>query len=442
MAMERTAERSIGVGVLGLGTVGTGVVQGILQRGDLIRERTDLALELRGVADLDTERDRGIDLDPRLLTDNAEAVIDDPAVDVVVELIGGIAAARSLILRALEKGKPVVTANKALLATFGAELFAAARANRTGLFFEASVAGGIPIIRALQDGLVASRFDRIYGILNGTCNYILTQIEAEGASFDDVLAEAQRAGYAEADAALDIDGHDTAHKTCILATLAHGGAVALADVPVRGIRGISPLDIAYARELGYRIKLLSVVRCAGDELEASVHPALVPLDHMIASVGGVFNAVLVSGDLSGDTLYYGRGAGRDPTAGAVLADIADAASRLLTNGPWSTACYSAERKTRMRDPGQIRSRHYLRLSLQDRPGILARVARVLGDHDISIASVMQKESAKGAPVPVILLTHEAAGRNMDEAIRQIDAMDCVGAASVQYRIEDFIAAGI
>ena len=435
--MDHTEPHEIGVGVLGFGTVGTGVVDGLHRRGERIAARTGIRLALRGVADLDLERDRGVPVDPALLTRDAAALVDDPGVDVVAELIGGTGAARELALRALALGKPVVTANKALLAVHGAELFEAARRHHTGLFFEASVGGGVPIVRALQEGLVSNRFHHVCGILNGTCNYILTRMEAEAAPFDAVLAEAQREGFAEADPALDIDGHDTAHKACILATLAHGGVVPIDAVPVTGIRGISPLDLAYAAGLGYRIKLLAFIRRGGDAVEVGVGPTLVPRNHMLASVQGVFNAVLVAGDQVGDTLYYGRGAGRDATASAVLADLADAASRRITQGPWMNGCFRADPSLRLRDPGDVRARYYLRLTLQDRPGILARVAGILGEHGISIAAVVQKASDREAPVPVVVLTHEASARALRAALRAIDALDCVGAPTVRFTIEDF-----
>ncbi len=438
--MSETGVNEAGVGVLGFGTVGTGVVEGLLRRGDLMAARTNVRLALRGVADLDLARDRGLAVAPDLLTRDAAALVDDPRVDVVAELIGGTGAARELTLRALALGKPVVTANKALLAAHGAELFDAARRHETGIFFEASVGGGVPVVRALQEGLIANRFDRICGILNGTCNYVLTRMEAEEAPFEAVLSAAQGEGFAEADPALDIDGHDTVHKACILATLAHGGAVSPDAVPVEGIRGISPLDLAYAAEFGYRIKLLAHIRRDGDEIEIGVGPTLVPRGHLLASVQGVFNAILVAGDQVGETLYYGRGAGRNATASAVLADLADAASRRFTRGPWMNSGFRGDAPVRLRNPGEVRARHYLRLALQDRPGVLARVAGVLGEHGICIAAVVQKSAAREAPVPVVILTHEARARDLRAALERIDAMECVGAPTVHYAIEDFAPA--
>jgi len=433
--------KEIGVGVLGWGTVGAGVVEGLLRRGGRLAERAGVRPALRRVADLDLDRDRGVSVDRALLTKDAAAVVDDPAVEVVVELIGGTTAARELILRALRRGKPVVTANKALLARHGVEMFAAARAHGTTLHFEASVGGGIPIIRALQHGLIANEFRSIYGILNGTSNYILTRMEADGLPFDRALRKAQQAGYAEADPTLDIDGHDTAHKIAILATLAFGFAAPLESIPVQGIRAVTSQDIAFARDLGYRIKLLAFARPHREGVEIGVHPALVPQGHLLASVGGVFNAVAIDGDLTGETLYYGRGAGRETTASAVLSDIVEAAHRCASNDPWMAPCFAESAGGfRWLAPDDVVARSYLRMTLKDRPGILSRVAHVLGEHGISIASVMQKETAAGRHVPVIVITHEAPGRCHAKAVAEIDRLDCVGAATVRFHIEDFARA--
>jgi homoserine dehydrogenase len=380
-----------------------------------------------------------VQVDPAIMTTDADAVIDDPSVDVVVELIGGTTVARRLTLKALKAGKSVVTANKALLAEFGEEIFAAADEFDADLYYEASVAGGIPVIRALREGLLVNHIERIYGILNGTCNYILTEMEKGEASFENVLAEAQVAGYAEADPALDIDGHDTAHKAVILASLAYGLPVPMSAVVVEGIRGFSNVDIEYALELGYRIKLLAVIRYVEREIEVRVHPALVPMEHMLASVNGVFNAVLVRGDVVGDTLYYGRGAGRLPTASAVLADLGDVARNLA---------FRANRRVpplvqykgygKIRDIEDIESRYYLRLSLVDHPGVMAQVAKILGEHDISIASVIQKEDRMGKHVPVIFLTQKAREARLKKALREIEQSDVADeTATVMLRIEDF-----
>ncbi|HPJ57357.1 MAG TPA: homoserine dehydrogenase, partial [Kiritimatiellia bacterium] len=311
-----TQLKEIGVAVLGFGTVGAGVVETLQKNGELLAERLGLRLVLRGVADLDLDTDRGVAVDRALLTNDAKSLIERDDVDVVAELIGGTGAARDLILQALKLGKPVVTANKKLLAEHGREIHTVAEENGTELLYEASVGGGIPIVKALREGLAANRIESLYGILNGTCNYILTRMEEEHLPFDEVLSAAQAAGYAEAEPSLDIDGHDTAHKAAVLASLAYGCIVPLDKVQVSGIRGMAAADIAYAAEMGYRIKLLAIIRGGADGVEVSVQPTLVEHRHPLATVSGVYNAVLVHGDIVGTTLYYGRGAGRAATASA------------------------------------------------------------------------------------------------------------------------------
>lgn len=430
--------KEIGVGILGFGTVGAGVVEGLQRNGGLLSERMGVRPVVRRIADLDLERDRGVVVAPGVLTRDALGVVADPAVDVVVELIGGTTFAREVILAALKLGKPVVTANKALLAEYGEEIFACAAKGNTNVWFEASVAGGVPIIRALREGLVANRIDRIYGILNGTCNYILTRMEREQMTFEHALKEAQAAGYAEADPGLDIDGFDTAHKAVILASLAYGVQVPMSRVHVEGIRGLAKLDIEHARNLGYRLKQLAVIKNEGGEIEVRVHPTLVPVEHMLASVMGVFNAVVVDGDIVGQTVFYGRGAGRLPTASAVISDIADVARR-LADGKGSLASPSAPAAggVRFRAMGEVESRYYLRLALQDKPGALGQVATVLGRHHISLASVMQKEPHHaGRTVPVVILTHPALEKNLDAALRVLEEAEAVGSKSIRLRIED------
>ena len=431
--------KEIGIGLLGLGTVGSGVVKGLRANADLIAKRTGLRLVLRRVAELNPARAKALGLDPDLVTQDAGAVIDDPRVDVVVELIGGTGAAKDLTLRALAAGKPVVTANKALLAEHGAEIFAAAEAHNVDLYYEASVGGGIPIIRSLREGLIANHIENIYGILNGTCNYILTTMEETGQPFDAVLKDAQDLGYAEAEPSLDVDGWDTAHKAVILASLAYGIPVTLDQLEVRGIREVADTDIRAVHELGYRIKLLAVVKhVAGGDVTVGVEPALVPLEHPLAAVAGVFCAVLVQGDVVGDTLYYGRGAGDMPTASAVLSDLADVARNLVSKSERRVpALVQHGHYGRLTDMGTLASRYYLRVTLQDHPGMLARIASILGDHGISIATVMQKDAREGGCAPVIIVTYASRGQAMQAALSAIDALDVVGAQTVSYRIEDF-----
>lgn len=428
----------LGVGLLGFGTVGAGVVEGLQRNEALLSQRLDCKLSLRKIADLDLETDRGVAVDRSLLTTDAESVIRDPSVDVVVELIGGTGVAKKFVLEALKLGKPVVTANKKLLAEYGAELFAAASATGTSIYFEASVGGGIPVIKALREGLVANKVKSIYGILNGTCNYILTRMEREKLPFDAVLKAAQSAGYAEAEPSLDIDGHDTAHKAVVLASLAYGCAIPMSAVQVEGIRGLAAEDITDAREMGYRIKLLGIVKYGAAGISVRVHPTLVPLDHMLAAVDGVFNAILIDGDIVGQTLYFGRGAGRQATASAVISDLADVARDRVAGSKHrislpGTACLAAQVQT----SGAEQVRCYLRLALLDKPGMLARVARLLGEHQISIASVMQKESSVGHYVPVVIVTHQAPESAFQSAFTKIDKLDIIGAPTVRLRIEDF-----
>jgi homoserine dehydrogenase len=424
--------KTVNIGLLGFGTVGAGVVDGLRRNGDLIAARLGVRPVIYRIADLDTTCDRGVPVEKGMLVSDAAGVIDDPNTQVVVELIGGTGAARACILRALKQGKPVVTANKALLAEHGAEIFGAANASGTDIYFGASVGGGIPIIRALREGLAGNRIERILGILNGTCNYILTRMEADGLPFEAALAEAQDKGYAEADPGLDIDGHDTAHKAAILASLAHGMIVPLDAVRVEGIRGLAKLDIRYAADLGYRIKLLAVVKRAGGALDVRVHPALVPLHHVLASVSGVFNAVMVRGDLAGDTLYYGRGAGREPTASTVIGDVVDIVRNLVSASPGRVPVVTTGPAEVVRD---FSTRYYLRMTLSDRPRVLAQAADVLGRHGISIASAIQKEGPDDGFVPVVMLTHEADETACAAALGEIDAMDVVGAPTVRLRIE-------
>ena len=432
--------KEIGVAVLGFGTVGAGVVETLQKNGGLLAERLGLRLALRGVADVDLKTDRGVKVDPALLTTDGAALIERPDVDVVVELIGGTGVAKKFILQALRLGKPVVTANKKLLAEHGEEIHRVAEEHKTEILFEASVAGGIPIIKALREGLCANRIENIYGILNGTCNYILTRMEQEKLPFDEVLKAAQAAGYAEAEPSLDIDGHDTAHKAAVLASLAYGCNVPLDKVRTAGIRGLAAADIAYAAEMGYRIKLLAIIRGGADGVEVGVQPTLVAHRHQLAATSGVFNAVLVKGDVVGTTLYYGRGAGRAATASAVVADLADAALNLRAGGRRrDLSAVHAKTPVAFRDPGDVVARHYLRFSMKDQPGTLARVATVLGAHRIGIDSVMQKEAPKNAEyVPVILVTGPAQEREMAAALAEIAALGgATDRPTVAYRIEDF-----
>lgn len=430
--------KEIGLGLLGFGTVGAGVVEGLQRNGDLIASRSGVKLVLRKIADLDLERDRGVKVNPAVLTTDALSVIHDPDVHIIIELIGGVGIARELVTEALKMGKPVVTANKKLLAEHGAALFELADAHQVDLRFEASVGGGIPIIQALRDGLIANHIPNLYGILNGTCNYILTRMEQEGLPFNEVLKAAQDAGFAEAEPSLDIDGHDTAHKAALLASLAYGFPVPLTSLYVEGIRGIAREDIAYAADMGYRVKLLAVIKKQDTGVSVRVHPALVPASHMIASVSGVFNAVLVSGDIVGDTLYYGRGAGRLPTASAVLSDVAAVARQLATRSRHHLPAFIPEgEKPALESVDEITCKYYLRLTVQDKPGVLARIAGLLGNHHVSIATMIQKDLACAGQAEMIMTTHAAREKDCREALAAINGLDIVTALTVRFRIEDF-----
>ena len=428
----------IKIGLLGLGTVGSGVVKVLQTHGAEMQERAGCRLTLHAIADADTTRPReGLDLKRLPLVPDAARVLDDPAVQVVIELVGGLEPARTFILKALEAGKHVVTANKALLAHHGPEIFEAARRNRVMLGFEAAVAGGIPLIRAVKDGLPANRVLSAFGIVNGTCNYILSKMADEGLDFSVVLKEAQAHGYAETDPTLDIEGMDSAHKLQILATIAFRTSVDLKDIHTEGITAITQQDVENAAELGYRIKLLAIAKAADGALEARVHPTMIPAGSPMAAVSGVFNAVFITGDNVGNLMFYGRGAGQLPTASAVWSDTLEIARRVAHGIPAmeSDLPSLSERPLPLRRMEDIRSSYYLRVMAMDRPGVLAQVAGILGQHDISLVSVLQKERAHGEAVPVVMMTHDARERDMRTALAAIDKLPVVAARTTMIRVE-------
>ena len=429
--------KQIGVGILGFGTVGAGVADGLLKHRDVLAKRLGVDIVLRKISDLDITTDRGIAVPDGVLTTDSFAVVADPSVNIVVETIGGTGIAKKLVLEALSNKKCVVTANKKLLAEYGREIFDTAAANNVDIYFGASVGGGIPIIRVLREGLAGNDIEAIYGILNGTCNYILTRMEREGLAFDDVLKEAQRLGYAEADPSLDVDGFDTAHKACILSALAYGFQPELGQVQVEGIRNLSGVDVKYAADLGYRIKLLACVAKDGDEVEVGVHPTLIPFEHMLANVNDAFNAAMVKGDMSDYTMYYGRGAGRAPTASTVVGDIGDIARNLAageTRYARGIPNY-AEGKVSLRSAGDISSKFYLRFMLSDRPGSMGVVASALGKHGVSISALSQKgENGEGAPVPVVAMTHVAKSSDLDAALEEIGKSGVIDEPPVKLRV--------
>jgi len=427
--------KKVKVGIIGFGTVGTGVAACILKNSEIIAKRTGITLELNKIADLDIEKDRGIKLPDGVLTKDTQKLIKDA--DIVVELIGGTTKAKDLILEALKMGKPVVTANKALLAEKGEEIFAAAEKSEADIYYEASVAGGIPVIKALKEGLVGNRINKIYGILNGTCNYILTRMERESVDFMPVLKDAQKLGYAEAEPSLDIDGHDTAHKAAILASLAYGEWFGVKPIYVQGIRDISLTDLKFAQELGYRIKLLAIIKQENEDVQIRVHPTLIPINSMMAGISEVFNGVMVNGDTVGNTLFYGRGAGRDATASAVVADIVDVALNLKFGSHRRVPAFRIAPHFRKVLPvDDICSRYYLRLQVEDRPGVVAKIADVLGNKNISISSIIQKEGQSKENVSLLILTHIAKESSLNEAMAEISKIKELKDKVKLIRIED------
>jgi homoserine dehydrogenase len=444
--------KQVNIGMIGGGTVGSGVFNALRENSELMAARTGVRLVVRKVAVMAYDERRPYPIDRELMTLNWKDVVDDPEIQIVTELVGGTGIAKTMVLAALEAGKVVVTANKALLSAHGPELFAAAKKAGTNLYYEASVAGGIPIIKTLREALVGDRFERIYGIVNGTCNYILTRMTREGAAFDDVLADAQKLGYAEANPTLDVDGHDAAHKTGILASLAHGFWVDHHDIHVEGIRPLTPLDIRFAQQLGYTIKLLGSVRlappakavkgkkakaAAGARISIAVSPTLVPQSHVLASVNDVFNAVFVSGFPIGDTLYYGRGAGKDATASAVLSDLADAGLDLTHGTLDRVPAFVPCAKGTVVPFGETSSRFYLRLTVLDKPGVIAKISAILSKAGISIASIVQPEGREGETVALILMTHVASRAAMDKARATIAKLPAVKGPSLLLPVEDF-----
>ncbi|MCX5888712.1 MAG: homoserine dehydrogenase [Deltaproteobacteria bacterium] len=434
--------KTIKVGVLGFGTVGSGVVRLLLEKREMLSRRLGTDLVLARIADQDLERPRPVTVPRELLTPRAQDILDDPEIDIVVELIGGLDPARDYMLTAIDRGKHVVTANKALLAHHGNELLAAATAKGVEIAFEAAVCGGIPIIVALRQGLAANRIQELFGILNGTCNFILTQMSQHGMSYAQALAEAQAAGYAEADPTLDVEGIDTAHKLTILMSLAYGARLDLEAIAVEGISRLDPLDLQFAREFGYRLKLLAITRDDGHRVEARVHPTLVPKGHMLSQVNGAMNAVYLTGDAAGPILLYGQGAGMMPTASAVVSDILDLA-RNLTHGAAGRVpplgCRLALESTRLIKPmNDLVTNYYFRFAALDRPGVLSQVSGILGKYAISIAAVIQKGRVQGeaGTVPIVMITHEAREADALQALKEIDRLTVVSPPAIFYRIED------
>jgi homoserine dehydrogenase len=440
--------RTFNVGLFGLGVVGGGVVTILHKNRDLIRARLGADLRVVKAVTANPKKTRELPLDGVSVSSDPKFILDDPSIDIVVELMGGTGLAKTVVLDALSKGKAVVTANKALLAEHAKEIFAQAYKTGAPLGMEAAVAGGIPVIRSLREGLASDNILEICGIVNGTCNYILTKMSQEGAPFDRVLAEAQKLGYAEADPTFDVDGHDAAHKLAVLVNLAYGATIPFADVYREGIRSVTPLDIAYARQLGFTLKLLAIAKPADGSVEARVHPTLVENTHLLAAVSGVYNAVFLTGDNVDATLHYGRGAGALPTGGAVVSDLMDAARTLLSSGgavpPHSRIPplgVQAEhvRELKVRPMRDIHSEYYLRFPVLDRVGVLAKIMTIMGDHNISIKSMIQPEQALRPtdPVQVILTTHRAKEADVDASLAEIQKLAFIQGPAQRIRIERF-----
>ncbi|OGW41288.1 MAG: homoserine dehydrogenase [Nitrospirae bacterium RBG_13_39_12] len=426
----------INVGIIGFGTVGTGTVRILLENKEVLKERLGFEIKLRRIAVRNIRLQRGVKVPKGILTTDVDAVLNDPDIDIVAELIGGIRPAKDFMLKAIRNGKHVVTANKALLATEGNEIFFAAQKAGVEVGFEASVAGGIPIIKVIREGLVANRIKAVYGIINGTSNYILTKMTEENVEFSDALREAQELGYAEADPTLDIEGIDSAHKLAILASLCYGIPVPYKNIYTEGISNISTQDISFASDLGYKVKLLAIAKESDNKIELRVHPTMLPKNYLISKVGGSFNAVYVEGDATGSTLYYGRGAGDMPTGSAVVSDIADIARNIKKNAIGRVPVITKTVKdVRIKKIDDVMSMYYFRFSALDRPGVLSKISGILGKYNISIASVIQKGRRIGEAVPLVVLTHEAREKDVRQAIKEIDRLNVVMDKTVFMRVE-------
>ena len=432
--------KQINIGLLGCGTVGTGVAKILVENKELIASRVGASLSLKHVADIDIKRDREIKFDEGVLVTDARKVVDDPEIDIIVEMIGGVEIAKELILRAIDNGKQIVTANKALLAAQGNILFKAAYAKGIDLGFEASVGGCMPVIKSIRESLVGNRIKSMTGILNGTCNYILSKSTYDGITFEAALSEAQAKGFAEADPSLDVEGIDTAHKLAILMSIGYGMEINFNDIYIEGISKITPMDIDFANQFGYRIKLLAISKNRGKEVEARVHPAMIPFDNQLSNVNGPLNAITISGDAIGDMMLYGLGAGMMPTASVVVGDIADLARNLLsgTRGRIPLLSYQMEniRKIPIMPVDDIFTNYYFRFSAADRPGVLSKISGILGNRGISIKSVHQKGRKSIGSVPIVILTHLAKESDVKMALSEIETLDIVSNKPVLIRVEE------
>jgi homoserine dehydrogenase len=429
----------VNIGIIGFGTVGSGTVEILINNREIIASRVGCEMVVKKIADLDISRDRGIPVASELLTTDAMEIIRDPSIHIVLELIGGLTDAKAFILRAMEAGKHVVTANKALLAEHGREIYGAAEKHGVSLAFEASVGGGIPVIRSLREGLSANRIKTIMGILNGTSNYILTRMSQDELPYSRAVEEAIRLGYAEDPPTLDVDGTDAAHKLAILVSIAFGQPVPFKSIYREGIDHLTPDDIRFADQFGYCLKLLAISRNLGDRVEARVHPAMVPLDHIMANVNGVYNAIYIDGDFVGPNLYYGHGAGKKPTGSAVVSDLMHLARQIRCGVksliPPLAHVQPLSREVAIQPIEELRTCYYFRFSAKDRPGVLSKISGILGENDISIYSVIQKGREVDGSVPVVMLTHEAKESSVRKALEQMEHLDVLTDKTMTIRVE-------
>jgi homoserine dehydrogenase len=429
--------RVINVGLIGFGNVGSGVIKILRDRKSFLAKRTGLSINIKKVCDKDISSKRLVSIDKQILCQDAKEIINDPHIDIVVELIGGIHPAKEYIVESLKKGKNIVTANKALLAQEGQELFTLALDRGKNIYFEASVGAGIPIIKSLREGLVANRFNSIFGIVNGTSNFILSSMSSNNCTFAEALKEAKELGFAEKDPTLDIEGVDSAHKLILLTYLCFGRLVSLKDVFTEGISRISLSDVNYAKELGFEIKLLAIAKKEGEDLEVRVHPTFIPKAHLLSSVSGVFNAMYVSCDLAGDLLFYGPGAGQLCAASAVVSDLVDLTQDIQAGLFRPTLNTIPDNSIkRLRNIDDFESRYYIRFMALDKPGVLAKISGVLAKFGISIASVTQKERRKTKVVPIVMIIHEAKEKSLRHALAEIDRLDAIKEKSIAIRIEE------
>jgi homoserine dehydrogenase len=431
--------KNISIGLIGLGNIGTGVVKLLKQNEKLIAQKLGAKLILKKIADINITSPRGVKIPKNLLTTDAREILNDPEISIVIELMGGYEPARTFVLAAIKNGKHVVTANKAMLATYGNDIFPAAQKKGVDIGFEASVGGTIPIIKTLKESLVANKINSIVGIMNGTCNFILTKMTDEGKAFDVVLKEAQQLGFAEADPTFDIEGIDTSHKMAIVLSLAYGKKVQFKDIYLEGITKISSEDIAFAKELGYRIKLLAIGRLRGNAVEARIHPTMIASGHLLANVNRNYNAFHLVGDASGPVFLFGQGAGMMPTASAVFSDILDSARNVMKGisgrVPLRSITETGMKKIQLIPMDNIETKYYFRFTVVDRPGVLSKISGILGDHNISLETVIQKASKEAGAVPIVMTTYKAKEKDVRQALTKIDRLDIVRDKTILIRIE-------